>query len=123
MALMVTHMALGHSSPSDPFSHSENSHSRPSTLRASPDMTTPSNHPKKCLAKARWSTTEEAMLATVLSDQKCVSNTSENGFKGTVWKMVEAGVRAIGEGPSKTSKQCKARYQWVSHHLPFLSFC
>ena len=105
---MVTHTASGHSSPSDPFTHSENSQSRPSTLRASPDTTTPSNHPKKRLAKARWTATEEAALATVLSDQKRVGNSSENGFKGTVWKMVEAGVRAIGEGPSKTSKQCKA---------------
>jgi len=37
--------------------------------------------------------------------------------------MVEAAFRVIGEGPSKSSKQCKVQYQQVSHHLSVLGFC
>src|SRR5882724_11712822 len=59
----------------------------------------------------------------VLSDQKHIRNTSESGFKVTVWRMVEATVSVIGEGPSKSSKQCKAQYQWVSCDLSILGFC
>src|SRR5882724_11051364 len=90
---------------------------------ASPNVTTPQNNKKTCLAKAKWTTTEEAALVTVLSDQKHIGNSSKSGFKGTVWRMVEAAVRVIGEGPSKSSKQCKARYQRVSCRLSILGFC
>ena len=46
-----------------------------------------------------WTMTEEVILVMVLSDQKHVGNSSESRFKGNVWRMVEAAVRAIGEGP------------------------
>jgi len=100
-----------------------NTQSHPSLLSASPNVTTPPNNKKTQLAKAKWTVTEEAALVTVLSDQKWVKNSSESGLKGTVWKMVEAVVRVIGEGPSESSKQCKAQYQQVSHHLSDLGFC
>jgi len=47
-------------------------------------------HPnnKNWQAKVKWTTTEEAALVTVLSDLKCIGNSSESSFKGTVWKMV-----------------------------------
>jgi len=48
------------------------------------------------------------------------NNALESSFKGTVWRMVEAAVRAIGKGPSKNSNQCKVHYQWVSHCMPVL---
>ena len=66
--------------------------------------------------------TEEVTLVTVLSDQKHLGNSSEHRFKGTVWRMVEGAVRAIGEEPGKNSKQCKVRYQQVSYHLHVLRF-
>jgi len=47
-------------------------------------------------------------LVTLLSDQKHLGNSSENRFKGTVWRMMEATVRAIGEELGKNPKQCKA---------------
>src|SRR5882724_10624987 len=96
---------------------------QPKNTLASPNVTTPPNNKKTHLAKAKWTTTEEEALVTVLSDQKCIGNSSESGFKGTVWRMVEAAVRVIGEGPSKISKQCKARYQQVSRCLSILGFC
>src|SRR5882724_10605901 len=96
---------------------------QPKNTLASANVTTPPNNKKTHLAKAKWTATEEAALVTVLSDQKHIGNYSESSFKGTVWKMVEAAVRVIGEGPSKSSKQCKVRYQWVSHHLSILGFC
>ena len=78
---------------------------------ASPNVTTPPNNKTTHLAKAKWTATGEAALVTVLSDQKHIGNSSKSGFKGTVWRMVEAAVRVIGEGPSKFSKQCKVQYQ------------
>jgi len=61
--------------------------SHPSPLSASPHATTPPNN-KNWQAKVKWTTTEEAALVTVLSDLKCIGNSSESSFKGTVWKMV-----------------------------------
>src|SRR5882724_7312034 len=65
---------------------------------ASANVTTPPNNKKTHLAKAKWTATEEAALVTVLSDQKRIGNSSESDFKGTVWRMVEAALRVIGEG-------------------------
>jgi len=119
---MVTNMASHHSSPSDMSFQPKNSHSRPSPLSTSPNTTTPPNNKKKWQAKDRWTTSEEAALVTVLSYQKRIGNSSESRFKGSMWRMVEVAVRPIGEGPSKSAKQHKAQYQWVSCCLPILSF-
>ena len=101
-------MASSCSSPSDMSLQPKNSQSHPSPLRASPNTTTSPINNKKQQAKAQWTANEEVTLVTVLSDQKCVRNSSESGFKGTVWRMVEATVRDIGEELGKNSKQCKA---------------
>src|SRR5882724_11879343 len=120
-------MASIHSSPPDTWAehlhHVSDMSVQPKNTLASPNVTTPPNNKKTCLAKAKWTATEEAALVTVLSDQKCIGNSSERSLKGTMWRMVEAAVRVIGEGPSKSSKQCKVQYQWVSHRLSILGFC
>src|SRR5882724_9417084 len=119
-------MASFRSSPPDAWvehsHHVSDASVQPKNTLASANVTTPPNNKKTHLAKAKWTTTEEAALVTVLSDQKRIGNSSESGFKGTVWR-VEAAVRVIGEGPSKSSKQCKARYQRVSRRLSILGFC
>ena len=74
---------------------------------ASPNVTTPPNNKKTCLAKSKWTMTEEEALVMVLSDQKHIGNSSESSFKGTVWRMVEAAVRVIGEGPSKVQSSAR----------------
>jgi len=48
-----------------------------------------------------------ASIFLTLSDQKWVGNSAETSFNATVWRMVDAEVRVIGEGPIKSSKQCK----------------
>src|SRR5882724_7003167 len=120
-------MASIHSSPPDAWvehsHHASDMSVQPKNTLASPNVTTPPNNKKTHLAKAKWTATEEVALVMVLSDQKRIRNSSKSSFKGAVWRMVEAAVRVIGEGPSKISKQCKARYQWVSHRLSILGFC
>jgi len=120
-------MASIHSSPPDAWvehsHHVSDASVKPKNTLASPNVTTPPNNKKTCLAKAKWTATEEAALVTILSNQKHIRNSSKSGFKGTVWRMVEVAVRVIGEGPIKSSKQCKAQNQWVSHCLSILRFC
>jgi len=120
-------MASIHSSPPDAWvehsHHASDMSVQPKNTLASPNVTTPPNNKKTCLAKAKWTATEEAALVMVLSNQKHIGNSFKSGFRGTVWRMVEAAVRVIGEGPSKSSKQCKARYQEVSRCLSILGFC
>src|SRR5882724_894417 len=55
---------------------------KPSTLRASPNATTPPNNNKKWQAKARWTVTEVVGLVMVLSDQKCISNSLRADSRG-----------------------------------------
>jgi len=59
---------------------------QPKNTLASPNVTTPPNNKKTCLAKAKWTATEEVALVMVLSDQKCIRNLSESRFKGTAWR-------------------------------------
>ena len=104
-------MASVHSSPPDAWvehsRHASDGSVQSKNTLASPNVTTHTNNKKICLAKAKWTTTEEAALVTVLSDQKCIRNSSKSGFKGTVWRMVEAAVRVIGEGPSKVQSSAR----------------
>jgi len=67
--------------------------------------------------------TEEAALVTVLSDQKRIGNSSESSLKGTVWRMVQASIRVIGEGPSKVQKQCQGVIPAGKCPLSILGFC
>jgi len=79
------------------------------------NVTTPPNNKKTCLAKAKWTATEEAALVTVLSDQ----NTWKlfKTVSGHSVEMVEAAVRVLEKDLVKVQSSARMRYQQVSCHL------
>jgi len=100
-------------------------HVHPSSLRDtmpnSPKMTevskqadTPLLSQKKRRDKARWVAAEEAIIIATLLLQKAAGNSSESGFKPSVWTLV---VDAVGdattESVSKNLLQCKTCYHRV----------
>ncbi|KAF8580859.1 hypothetical protein K439DRAFT_1619440 [Ramaria rubella] len=62
--------------------------------------------------KVKWSTTEEAEVVSILTDQKELGNQAESGWKPIVWTAVVAALAATFDTiPQKNVKQCKSRWQ------------
>src|SRR5882724_1009817 len=83
-----------------------------------------SSHPPKkmCKDKAKWTDTEEAAIITTLLEQKAAGNTSESGFKPSVWPLVEFSVSKATVGDvRKNVLQCKTCYHKVSLFFGLLS--
>jgi len=56
---------------------------------------------KVCKDKAKWSATEEVAITTTLLEQKAASNSSESGFKPSVWLLVEFTVSKASYGDGR----------------------
>ena len=64
--------------------------------------------------RTTWLAAEEAAIVAELLVQKLAGNTSESGFKPSVWQAVKNAVTASISGHgNKDVKQCKTRYQKV----------
>ena len=80
----------------------------------------PLSTPKGATGKCAWDSAEEAGLVATLLAQKLTGNTTDTGFKPSVWSIVVVDISRIRSGtPKKTVSQCKRRYQRVSCKLRY----
>src|SRR5882724_1409662 len=80
-------------------------------------------HPpkKKCHDKEKWTMDEVAIITTLLK-QKATRNSSESGFKPSVWPLVGFSVSKVTPGDvRKNVLQCKTCYHKVSCFFGLLS--